>query len=442
MNTPRNLRVTAFQAKSLFGSLDVDVALDESAPTILTGANGTGKSTLLRLVAAVAAADAGALAEAPLDYFSLHFEGHEPSFVMTRSLAGNAFDLEWGKHQGQIESAQGLESLPAWALDHLEATNFDFNLAVHGLARAARQAGVDYPGAEYLEVRQAIRRSSRQLEESRPDWLGELAQRLPVLFVSDQRLVKEPNIEDGESAARRQPFDYAVETASNALAKLIRDADSSYARASQMQDRSLPDTILRAMNERAPVSPLELMHLAEEVKERRTALRRVGLLDGDDASGSAMPDHALEHSGQRIVMNAVLEANYEKLNVLSMLEERLSAFKQFLDLRFHPKTVQLSRSQGLVVSLPNNQTIRPKQLSSGEQQILVLAYEIIFRSAESTLVIIDEPEISLHVLWQDTLVEDLAAMGAPNSLKFLLATHSPMILAEHSELERSLGEMS
>jgi predicted ATPase len=77
-------------------------------------------------------------------------------------------------------------------------------------------------------------------------------------------------------------------------------------------------------------------------------------------------------------------------------------------------------------------------MSSGEQQLLILAYEIIFRTHPGTLVIVDEPEISLHIVWQDTLLADLAEMGRVAQVQFLMASHSPTIIARHPEAERSL----
>lgn len=73
--------------------------------------------------------------------------------------------------------------------------------------------------------------------------------------------------------------------------------------------------------------------------------------------------------------------------------------------------------------------------------MMVLAYEILFKSREDTLIIIDEPELSLHMLWQDTLIDDLQRMGSASGVHFLMATHSPMILAGHSDLERPLGKV-
>ncbi len=127
--------------------------------------------------------------------------------------------------------------------------------------------------------------------------------------------------------------------------------------------------------------------------------------------------------------------------VLDGMGARLSAFTNFLDGRFAGKRAILDRETGLRFELDGGRLIRPGELSSGEQQVTVLAFEILFNSANATLALIDEPELSLHVLWQDSLIDDLQRMGDSAGLKFLMATHSPTILAGHPELERSLDEM-
>ena len=48
------------------------------------------------------------------------------------------------------------------------------------------------------------------------------------------------------------------------------------------------------------------------------------------------------------------------------------------------------------MELDSGQVIRPSQLSSGEQQLLALAYELLFGSEPETAVLLDEPELSLH----------------------------------------------
>ena len=70
-------------------------------------------------------------------------------------------------------------------------------------------------------------------------------------------------------------------------------------------------------------------------------------------------------------------------------------------------------------------------LSSGQAQVLALITAV--RSAkEGSLILVDEPEISLHVDWQERLVEQLYAPLTGSRL--IIATHSPDIVVEHRHL--------
>ncbi|UZN01758.1 AAA family ATPase [Cellulomonas sp. S1-8] len=64
-------------------------------------------------------------------------------------------------------------------------------------------------------------------------------------------------------------------------------------------------------------------------------------------------------------------------------------------------------------------------LSSGERQLLQMF--LLALGGEESSVIIDEPELSLHVDWQETLVESMRALNGRCQLIF--ATHSPEIMA-------------
>jgi predicted ATP-dependent endonuclease of OLD family len=67
-----------------------------------------------------------------------------------------------------------------------------------------------------------------------------------------------------------------------------------------------------------------------------------------------------------------------------------------------------------------------KFLSSGEQQILILFTYIAFNSTDGKVFIIDEPELSLHIKWQEDFLEKLERI-TPDSTQLLLATHSPIL---------------
>ncbi|MBJ64401.1 MAG: hypothetical protein CMB55_06380 [Euryarchaeota archaeon] len=77
------------------------------------------------------------------------------------------------------------------------------------------------------------------------------------------------------------------------------------------------------------------------------------------------------------------------------------------------------------------ENIRQSYLSSGQKQILALITAV--RNApEGSLILIDEPEISLHVDWQERVVEQLYTPLIGSRL--LIATHSPDIVINHRHL--------
>lgn len=66
-------------------------------------------------------------------------------------------------------------------------------------------------------------------------------------------------------------------------------------------------------------------------------------------------------------------------------------------------------------------------LSSGEKQIIILMAYLSFK-ASSKIFIVDEPEVSLHVSWQEKFVDALIEASPDN--QFVLATHAPSIIAK------------
>lgn len=73
--------------------------------------------------------------------------------------------------------------------------------------------------------------------------------------------------------------------------------------------------------------------------------------------------------------------------------------------------------------------VRFSELSSGEQQVLFLLIKICSKASNHTVFLIDEPEISLHVLWQQQLPALLSLMAKEFACSFVVATHAPVIVA-------------
>lgn len=82
-----------------------------------------------------------------------------------------------------------------------------------------------------------------------------------------------------------------------------------------------------------------------------------------------------------------------------------------------------------------------EKLSSGEQETLVLYYQLIFETAPGTMLLIDEPEISLHIAWQRHFIDELKEIVRLNGLRAVVATHSTSIIGRHRDIQVDLGAL-
>ena len=69
-----------------------------------------------------------------------------------------------------------------------------------------------------------------------------------------------------------------------------------------------------------------------------------------------------------------------------------------------------------------------KKLSSGEKQFLIIMLTVLLQRKEESILIMDEPEISMHIDWQRELLNNLKKLN-PNC-QIILATHSPGVVMD------------
>lgn len=95
------------------------------------------------------------------------------------------------------------------------------------------------------------------------------------------------------------------------------------------------------------------------------------------------------------------------------------------------KKLKFSPNGNLTIELPNTVTGNLTSLSSGESHIVVILTNLFFnkRNNSSNVMIIDEPELSLHIKWQEAFVD--AVVSASSNLQIILATHSPAIFLDN-----------
>jgi predicted ATPase len=95
---------------------------------------------------------------------------------------------------------------------------------------------------------------------------------------------------------------------------------------------------------------------------------------------------------------------------------------------FSRKEVQFS-DKNIEIETANHIKIELSALSSGEKQLLRIFIETLM-AAESTI-LIDEPELSMHIDWQRSLVPSMSQLNP--KAQIILATHSPEVMANLKE---------
>mgnify|MGYP004560430249 CR=1 FL=1 len=107
------------------------------------------------------------------------------------------------------------------------------------------------------------------------------------------------------------------------------------------------------------------------------------------------------------------------------------------------KRIKISKEHGIQIfsDIDKDNEIKLSDLSSGEKQEIILFFELIFSTDKSLMIIIDEPELSLHVAWQKKFIDDLFNIIKNKNMNIIIATHSPYITGKYEENQIDLGEL-
>ena len=114
---------------------------------------------------------------------------------------------------------------------------------------------------------------------------------------------------------------------------------------------------------------------------------------------------------------------------LDKINERKNLFVRLVNECFAETGKELSNDSTKLVFIKDNRIgIYPKELSSGEKQLLIILLTVLLERGEAYVLMLDEPEISMHISWQYKLIDMILQLN-PN-VQILLTTHSPMIFSD------------
>lgn len=108
-------------------------------------------------------------------------------------------------------------------------------------------------------------------------------------------------------------------------------------------------------------------------------------------------------------------------------KENIAKFIEVIDSFFSDTGKRLILKDERIYVLKNEEELlKISDLSSGEKQLIFIFLKLISVSDKKTLILMDEPEISLHLKWQENLIKSIRSINSENQL--IIVTHSPAII--------------
>jgi len=434
------MRINKISVTKLFGVFNHPVSLNmEDRITIIHSPNGFGKTALLRLINGFFNSRYSELRTIPFTEFRLDFDDGS-CLQITKSI--DAPEHEKDKNLMFYFAKPGAAkeifspNLVMDSIDFSAGINVSSDITDDTLQSSddietpTQVSELELERILIFESRQLISRLAKSVKKE-PKWLSELRSSIDVHFIETQRLLTPSSFPKAAVDTKHPSMIPSVSIYSQELAEEIQAKLAEYGALSQSLERTFP---ARIFNNKSPYNITEktLHNKLNEIEEKRSRLREIGLLDKDENPDFQIEQH-IDNTTKNI-LSVYIEDVEKKFMVFNELAIRIELFQKIIQQRFLYKHMSISKDKGFTFTTADGKPLLATDLSFGEQHQLVMLYELLFKVKPNSLVLIDEPEISLHIAWQVEFLKDLQAIIKLANFDTLIVTHSPDIIDDRWDL--------
>ena len=447
------MNIERITVDGLFNRFNHDLVFNpDEHITIMIGPNGYGKTAILRIIDTLFNKSPQGLTAFPFARLKVDFddgtaltvdaqsEEHKNGQEPNRTLTMRLLEGELVKEKHPIEPVSNLEEYG------IDVSEFDSILPF--LDRIAPDEWINLQTDEVLASRDIIDKHWQQLlpqlpnlSQLTPEWLQPIRNANPVHFIDTERLVVNTTRQPihryaryGRYRSERVRMDRTVTRYSQELARLIKETLTEYGNLSQSLDRTFPIRLVD-QPEIHESAEHELKKELISIENKRKLLTEAGLLVSSEEERQ-WPGLEDVDDSKLGVLAVYAQDTKQKLAVFDDLYRRVDTLKRIINSRLSYKEFDVG-FEGFHV-FTNDAELNLEMLSSGEQHELVLLYDLLFTVKPDSLILIDEPELSLHVAWQRHILQDLNEIAILSDFRMLLATHSPTIIGDRWDLVAEL----
>jgi ABC-type transport system involved in cytochrome c biogenesis ATPase subunit len=421
-----------FSVKKLFGRFDHDILVPIESGQIryVSAPNGTGKSTVLRIITYVSECSWAKLSEITFDEVGFDFKSGA-RLRITRLHVESKLLLEVNLISSGGTALSWTPNIEPPILDENALPPYVFK---HRRPASPDRAFTDMRTGKFYSADSAARQFMTPTETEPPSEIADLLTCLRVFYLDTHRLRNNDNDE------------LSVEVVSQVIEGAIERARIEYGNHSRKQETTFPSRLI----ERIVKNPKKKILVLDDLSTRYMALteedgrfKGLSLTDGGLEAINTTKWQQARASQAESVLGLWLDDIEERFRKLTPLADRLEMFRNTLNkmltaknVSFRSTTLQSADDHSrntkgaLLISDLNNKEIALSALSSGEQHLIVMLGRVMFDPAvpSGTLVLLDEPEISLHPDWQTALSTTLRKVAGVSDIRLILATHSPLMI--------------
>lgn len=464
------MQIKKVEVKNLFGYYSYEIKCTENRPiTIIHAPNGYGKTTVLKLIKSVLELDFEKIYSVPLEKFIIEFYN---GAIITISKNGD-FKEEKDVRDKIIKIKYNIKQ-------GKECYNFEFFFNKRSIYEINEMGSIEYFRREEMRSRHMgeedmykERRNSYKMYLQLEELIKFINNKklLDINFIDSNRLFisdkREPeiytdrniNLRDREFFARNRMIEdtknspvsisESIIKYSNELLRRIAEIRSNFANVSEAKERDFPNRLVEFVNvskeSKESLNKNQIIEKLSELEKKRDELEKLGLvLQGKTTT---LPQDNNPNETMLKFYTLYISDTEQKLKVFDGIKKKLELLLNIINnkTQFSNKKMRIDNKAGVIfepikTNVKGKFTIPLEKLSSGEKHDFILFYELIFKCDRNCIVLIDEPEISLHVAWQMEFINELAKICEMNGMQAIIATHSPDIVNGNNDLLVSLGE--
>ncbi len=426
------MRITKISVKGLFGMFDHEIPLNqESRITIIHGPNGVGKTIVLRMVHGLFNYEYEFVGETPFVSLRIEFSGGESIVVNRIQVSARVFHADASDETTALaihyhDGDKAIKPPYIVRTEIYDELSFTIKDEIPGLEETWltglgepvwTDAGPEEPLSKSNLLDQHPQIHSEVFGEM-PDWFSRIRQAVSVEFIATQRFATKKMFDE-----RSRSFgEYEQFSSADPEHALDYYAINLYTKLNEIHEK--------------------YANLLDETddkdNERDLRFRPFHLSNTYESDRPSSPARNLSTLQEQL---EVLSSQVDEPSDRILLEETASQLNLLADIineRFLFKSLEIS-SFWLVFVADNGNGVHLLKLSSGEQHLFVLYYQLLFETEPDTLVMIDEPELSMNVVWQRNFLKDLQRIIELRKFDVLIATHSPEVIYDKWDWTVALG---